>query len=316
MSEHKKKKTVPYYRKPKELSVEDWQEALRKQFAADQKFEVTNAGAHPVFSDFEVYNPASEKMYKVSVRDNQSSYNYCSCPDFKINGLGTCKHIEYVLADLKLRKRNHKYFDQVYDHGYSSLSIFYGKERRIRLKRSSRATIDGLDAGIFDADGFLIPGKTAQVEAFIQSVMAVDPAFRVYPDVIEYVEAYKMNEARKALVRDVFSQRMDSPVFQELVKTTLFPYQREGVIRIAEAGRILLADEMGLGKTVQAIAAVEFFARYLNVDKVLIVCPTSLKYQWKREFEKFADRDVCIVEGMKHERHKLYRPEVFATIIS
>ncbi len=124
MSKHKKKKTVPYYRKPHELSVEDWQEALRIQFAADQKFEVSNTGEHPVFSDFQVYNPASEKIYKVSVRDNQSSYNFCSCPDFKINGLDTCKHIEYVLADLKKRKRNHKYFDQVYDPGYASVSIF------------------------------------------------------------------------------------------------------------------------------------------------------------------------------------------------
>jgi SNF2 family DNA or RNA helicase len=316
MNKHQRKKTVPYYRKPQELSVEDWQEALRKQFAADQKFEVTNTGTHPVFSDFQVYNPASEKMYKVSVRDNQSSYNFCSCPDFKINGLGTCKHLEYVLADLKQRKNSQKYFDGMYDPGYSSLSVFYGKERKIRLKRSPKAKLDGFDTGIFDSDGFLISGGTGQIEAFIDSATAADPAFRVYPDVIEYIEEYKRTEARKALVRDLFSQRIDSPVFHELVKTTLFPYQCEGVIRIVEAGRILLADEMGLGKTVQAIAAVELFARYLNVDKVLIICPTSLKYQWSREFEKFADRDVCIIEGLAHQRHKLYRQETFAKIIS
>jgi SNF2 family DNA or RNA helicase len=45
-----------------------------------------------------------------------------------------------------------------------------------------------------------------------------------------------------------------------------------------EVGRVLLADDMGLGKTIQAIAAIELFHKYLDVNKVLIICPTSLKY--------------------------------------
>jgi SNF2 family DNA or RNA helicase len=88
------------------------------------------------------------------------------------------------------------------------------------------------------------------------------------------------------------------------------------VIRIIEAGRILLADEMGLGKTIQAIAAIEIFARFLNVKKVLIICPTSLKYQWKREIEKFTTRDATIVEGMVHKRRELYACDSFIKIIS
>ncbi len=316
MNKPPKKKKVPYYRKPQELTVEAWQGALRKQFAVDQKFEVTNTGEHPVFSDFKVFNPESEKTYKVSVRDNLSSYNFCSCPDFKINGLGTCKHLEYVVAELKQDPKNNRYFEESYEPGYSSLSIHYGKERRIRLRITRHASFGGLATGVFDANGFLLKGKTGQLESFIRSAKAVDPSFRVYPDVVDFIEEYKKAEKRKALVRDLFRDGIDSPVFNKLIKTTLYPYQREGVIRAVETGRILLADEMGLGKTVQAIAAVEFFARYLNVAKALIICPTSLKYQWKREIEKFTDHSACIVEGMKHKRHDLYRQTFFIKIVS
>ena len=59
------KAKVPYVRKPAELSLEDWQIQLRKQFAVDQHFKIKNIGNHPFFSDFEVYNPESGKTYKV-----------------------------------------------------------------------------------------------------------------------------------------------------------------------------------------------------------------------------------------------------------
>lgn len=95
------------------MTVEEWQTELRRQFAANRDFEVTNTGDHPVFSDFKVYNPESDKAYKVSVRDNISSFNYCSCPDFRVNGLGTGKHLEFVLNDLRRLKRNQKYFNRV-----------------------------------------------------------------------------------------------------------------------------------------------------------------------------------------------------------
>lgn len=86
--------------------------------------------------------------------------------------------------------------------------------------------------------------------------------------------------------------------------------------RIIETGRILLADDMGLGKTIQALAATEIFAKYLNIEKVLIICPTSLKFQWKREIEKFTDREAIVVEGLIHTRKDLYLAKSFYKIIS
>lgn len=311
-----KVKRVPYYKKPANMTVEEWQTALRKQFAAEQNFLVKNTGDHPVFSDFSLYNPESDKTYKVSVRDNINSFNYCSCPDFKINGLGTCKHIEYVLKDLRRLKRNQKYFNRVQDHNYSSLSIHYGKEKKVRLRKAPDVSFDGYETAFFDGKGYLLPGKTGQLNHFIEKAVIIDPGLRVYPDVYDFINEHQEAERKAGLTGRLFPEGISSNIFYGLIKTDLYDYQKEGVIRIVESGRILLADEMGLGKTIQAIAASEVFARYLGVKKVLIVCPTSLKYQWKREIEKFTDRDVCIVEGVVHKRCELYSTGSFFKIIS
>lgn len=131
--EKQEKTKVSYYRKPENLSIEEWQIALRKQFAEKQNFNVRNIGEHPVFSDFKVYNPESDKEYKVAIRSYEFGENFCSCPDFKINELGTCKHIEFVLKQLKDNPANDIYWVKGFLRSYSSISLKYGKGRKVIL---------------------------------------------------------------------------------------------------------------------------------------------------------------------------------------
>jgi SWI/SNF-related matrix-associated actin-dependent regulator 1 of chromatin subfamily A len=73
--------------------------------------------------------------------------------------------------------------------------------------------------------------------------------------------------------------------------THLFPYQREGVLRVVHQfrGRCLLADEMGLGKTLQAIACMLHFG-----VPTLVVCPAFLCTNWRRTLEQWgASATVC-----------------------
>ncbi|KAI6230707.1 putative SMARCAL1-like protein [Aphelenchoides fujianensis] len=76
----------------------------------------------------------------------------------------------------------------------------------------------------------------------------------------------------------------------------MFPYQLKGLhFGIQKRGCLLLADEMGLGKSVQALAIAR---AYSNQWPLLIVCPSSVRYSWKTQFERFLPDidDVHLIE--------------------
>lgn len=309
-------KKLPYARRPEEFTLDEWQAGLRKQFAADQRFKFSNLGEHPVYSDFEVFNPETEKAYKVSIRDNISSYNYCSCPDFKINGLSTCKHIEYLLHYFKKFKKYARYLEKPYTPDYSSLSICYGTIKKVWLRKAKKSDPLPDQELLFDEEGFLRENNWGDLASFISRAREADSEFRVYPDVMETVEYEQKKRNYDLIASNLFNGTTEGNVYSGLVKTELYPYQKEGIRKIVETRRILLADEMGLGKTVQTIAATELFARYFGVNSVLVICPTSLKYQWKMEIRKFTGRDALIIEGSPLERYSLYEKDDFYKITS
>ena len=62
-------------------------------------------------------------------------------------------------------------------------------------------------------------------------------------------------ERRQATLTDAYPKGCKDKALARLLKVKLYPYQTEGALFAARAGRCLIGDEMGLGKTVQAIAA-------------------------------------------------------------
>ena len=70
-------------------------------------------------------------------------------------------------------------------------------------------------------------------------------------------------------------------------------HQKEAIEKLVGNDKFILADDMGLGKTTSAVIA----ALEANLKKVLIVCPASLKINWKREIANYTDKSVSIVEG-------------------
>jgi SWI/SNF-related matrix-associated actin-dependent regulator 1 of chromatin subfamily A len=74
----------------------------------------------------------------------------------------------------------------------------------------------------------------------------------------------------------------------------LFPFQHESVQFLKERKYALLALEQGLGKTIVAIAA----AKALREEKMLVVCPASVKYNWEREIKAWDQAaSVYIING-------------------
>ena len=65
-------------------------------------------------------------------------------------------------------------------------------------------------------------------------------------------------------------------------------YQRQGVKFLMESESALLADEMGLGKTVQTAVAIEGLINSKEGSRILIICPSSLCYNWEVELRRWS----------------------------
>jgi len=85
----KASKRLSRLHKPEDMSLEAWQIALRRQFGREQRLRLKNVGREPIFSEFEVTNPQTKRTYRVAIRGRGLGDNFCSCPDFAVNTLGT-----------------------------------------------------------------------------------------------------------------------------------------------------------------------------------------------------------------------------------
>ena len=296
--------------KPDGMGLEEWQVALRRQQARQERFIISEQG--PLFSpgEYQVRNPRSRSQYKVIYRGAYSPWNYCSCPDFRTSGLGTCKHVEGV--KLWLQAEGKEVHNE--EPSYSSVYIDYHGQRSIRLRigESHRRELTALAQEYFDQGFVLRPEAYTRFDTFIEKARSIDPSLRCYPDALELVINERERLQRAELVANVYTDE----TLDALLTTRLYPYQEEGVRFAVKAGKAIIADEMGLGKTVQAICCAEIYLREKMAESVLIVCPTSLKYQWKSEIERFTGKEALIIEGYASRRLELYKTPVPYKIVS
>ncbi|GMV75478.1 MAG: hypothetical protein AMXMBFR78_24280 [Rubrivivax sp.] len=311
---------LSHTRRPAQLSPADWQTALRRQFGAEQAFELHNLGSEPVFSEFAVHNPASASCWRVAIRGAAPGQNFCSCPDFATNTLGTCKHIEFTLARLAARRGGKAALRQGFAPAYSEIWLDYAAARVLRFRAGSSCPPELLAKAraLFDRDaGWALPwSRLDGLQPLLQAAHEAGHEMRCYDDVWAFVAQIRDAERRRKALAEAYPQGAADKGLRKLLKVGLYPYQAEGALFAARAGRALIGDEMGLGKTVQAIAAAELFARHFGVERVLVVCPTSLKHQWKKEFERFTAREAQVIHGLRAAREKLWREDAFCRIVN
>jgi superfamily II DNA or RNA helicase len=311
-------KRIPRTRPPKEMSIEDWQVALRREYALEQNFNSKNLGVEPFFSDFAVTNPASGRTYRLAIRGMELGTNFCSCPDFAINTLGTCKHIEWLLAKLNRKQGGKKAFREGFQPPYSEVFLQYGVRRKVRFQAGAEfpATMRAATRRFFDEDGFLREDAADEFGQFVQSASNSAHEIRIYDDALDFVARLRDDNRRKREIDKKFKSNGTIRGFDKLLKVELYPYQQQGALFAAKAGRCLLADDMGLGKTIQAIAAAEILSKTVGAERVLVVCPSALKHQWLEEITRFTDRTAGVVEGSSTTRRDLYREDQSYKIIN
>jgi len=273
--------------------------------------------AGQAYGDYEVRS-ATGRKYRVAMRGPSLFENFCSCADFAVNTLGTCKHIEALLLRLRQRFRG-SFQRQKYQRNHASLSLHYGETLRVRLRlpADSPQALQEIAGKHFDSEGFLRGDRLRDFDGVLEQLRAADETTAVYTDVLDFID--RENELASGLEdeRDHLAQlaRGKNPL-EGLLKVPLFPYQIRGALFAACRGRVVLADDMGLGKTIQAIAAAELLRRRRGIERVLVVAPASVKYQWKTEIEKFCGLSTQVIDGPMPRRKELYANPAFFNLTS
>src|SRR6266550_3344411 len=277
----------------------------RHQRARDEAFTISNADPrHPIFSNFNVAS-RSGLNYSVEIRDVRGRQFACDCVDFRINGLGTCKHVEAVL--LLLERRFKRLFQAAVQKGSDRVDLVpdaaLGSLRLLNGNGSLPKTVREW----FDANGVLKNASPEDAAAALERLRQADfPELRISQEVARWLESRRRAEERKQLRRDYELRVQSGEWLAHETKVPLFPYQREGMLHLAFTERGLLADEMGLGKTIQAIAACALLHRLGQAQRVLVVTPASLKTEWEEQIQRFTDLPLQLVFGSRHERLKVY----------
>ena len=306
--------------KPQRMTLVEWQRTLRKQIAEEEPMAVAAVDEKNLPGEYEVRNPQTKQTYKVVYRGENSQWNYCSCLDFKTSRLCTCKHIESVKLWIEGNRRWRKVHQDPPSYTSVYLSYTEGRQVKIRVGSDHREEFMKLASHYFDAEGVMFPYAFDDYDKLLVEAANIDPSFRFYQDAIDFILEQRERKFRERLIKTYTDERLDN-----LLTVSLYPYQREGIRFAFERGRSIIADEMGLGKTIQAIGTAELLRREGLAEQILIVCPTSLKYQWQREIERFVksvDADsptkslTLVIEGNPLKRKEQYASDVPYKIVS
>jgi SNF2 family DNA or RNA helicase len=180
----------------------------------------------------------------------------------------------------------------------------YRGERKVKLRIGTEEAAKYKSAAnnFFDKDLILLETAFLKFETFLLKAHKLHPEFRCYEDALEYIIHERNSQHRRQVATE-----KQTALLKGISKARLFRYQEKGVLFAVKAGRCILADDMGLGKTLQAIVSTEVLRKEFNISTAIIICPTSLKYQWKTEIEKFTgNKNVNVIEGNILARKKLY----------
>lgn len=267
---------------------------------------------------------SGDQHYSVEMRHLDQPVNTCSCPDFAVNQLGTCKHIELIIYQ-KRRQRNRRPAQRLSEIHldntespptvtWHDLGEWQGENLpdALKLLTGQPRYHPALVTKLSNALSKLPPNQRKRwrlSEALLARSDAEANDLRI---------AQRLNKMIAASAKGTSSpeSKKKATLLDPGIKLPLYPYQREGMLHLLTCRRAILSDEMGLGKTVQAIAACAVLQQLGLAKRVLVVSPASLKSEWQEQIGLFTDLASQVVFGNRRERLEAYREAPFFTLVN
>lgn len=253
--------------------------------------------ASNIYGDHILTNENGVK-YKVFLRDFENETGYSDSMDSKLNKLGTTKHIMFAFKALKekdrLFKRLSKTFPyvEIYCDPLNDYKISWHYPHKLPMEEQV------LISRYFKNEQHIEDDRARDFLGFIEAAQNND-MICIRPEVRE--------KLANAFEDDMLLQlkSVHTPDYSD-INLDLFDYQKEGIEFAIFKKAAIVADEMGLGKTIQAIAIAIQKKKIFDFKRTLVVCPASLKEQWKNEIEKFTNEKALVIQGFPDERKLQY----------
>ena len=315
----------------------------RRTFARRDGLQVHRRPRGPVgLGMYQTRTARGPRPYRTLVAAIDPLVGSCDCPDFAAGGLGLCKHMLVILDELfgKPRKweaarraglttaqRDRRLvWDPVRplvgEGDWLQRVSWQNSSRpadRARIPTAVRRHFVATDDGTWTVDNGWADDperRLALVTSLRRLVRQTPPPGNPLPH--DPALTPMLDRERDHLRRRIEGNGRAAGLRRHIntLSGQLYPYQTEGVTRFLRGGRLLLADDMGLGKTVQAVAACHALYSDGVVKRGLLVVPAPLKSQWEREWKRFTDAPVTVVEGSPAQREAIYREQKAGFLIT
>lgn len=251
------------------------------------------------FGEHTLYNEKNEK-FSITLWNPSKYQGYIDNIDWKTNKLATTKHIIHLCDYIKNYPEKFNKLPKV--SPYLELTLDPLNEYDFTWKFTGELSAEQSEVlnEFFGRDQtHLSIEQLATKVARLRSLEGQNGII-VRPEVY-----YKLSEYFDKLLITKLENETETLDFSD-IKVELFPYQKEGVRFCLFKKAAIIADEMGLGKTLQAISVAMLKRKYFGFTKTMIICPSSVKYQWKTEILKFTGEEALVVEGFPGDRAVQY----------
>ena len=272
---------------------------VRKKRAREESLKIKQIDNKTnIFSQYLVSKKGVEntREYKAEIRSLQKTHNYCSCPDFLKNSLGTCKHIEKILLGIK-RVKPLSPFTEIFLDFSNGMKLTIIPETNIS-KKALKFTQKYLDI----TGSFKKPVENT-LQVFVRDYLSasddIKGKVRVSDAVFKLAEKYQHLDQNRKMQKKYADKLRKGAGEAEFLRHPLYDYQIDGMLHLAFGERGMLADEMGLGKTVQAVAAANVLHELHDIKRTLVICPASLKTEWEEQIKKFTGLSAKPLFGAK-----------------
>ncbi len=215
----------------------------RRLRGASESFQIeAQAGGDEFFGVYRIRRDSGQ-TYHLEIRSLAEPINSCDCPDHRINGLGTCKHIEATLNRLQYRRK--RAYQIAAAKGSPYIEIFLDRrDAQVRIRWSEggnrRSKTRVLLTPFFSDDNILAGEPLDTLPAMQRTIEAVHPAvrrrIRVSKELNTWLESLDRREqqirCRQHFETEVAAGKADL----DLVELSLYPYQQEGMLHLAFNG--------------------------------------------------------------------------------